>query len=314
MRLTTKLLVLVTLLVALPLTGQTQPAAGPKAVLVTGASTGIGRKITERLAGHGYFVYAGARKDTDLQALAAIKNVQPVRLDVTSPRDIEAAVATITTAGRGLYGLVNNAGVVTIGSVLDTKMEEFDVVMAVNVYGPWRITRAFAPLIIAAKGRIANIGSVNGIISPAQTSAYSMSKHAIEGFSDALAQEMAPLGVQVSVVEPGGYKSEIFKNEVQRSGTGAQIAAIASHGKEPDEVAAAVEQALFDSRPKRRYLVVPNTQQADMTIQAQIQQLVQLNETQPYTYDRAALVKMLDEALAQVRAKTPYSATSGVVK
>jgi NAD(P)-dependent dehydrogenase (short-subunit alcohol dehydrogenase family) len=314
MRLTTKLLVV--LLVALPLAGQTQtqPAAGPKAVLVTGASTGIGRKITERLAGHGYFVYAGARKDTDLQALAAIKNVQPLRLDVTSPQDIEAAVATITTAGRGLYGLVNNAGVVTIGSVLDTKMEEFDVVMAVNVYGPWRITRAFAPLIIAAKGRIANIGSVNGIISPAQTSAYSMSKHAIEGFSDALAQEMAPLGVQVSVVEPGGYKSEIFKNEVQRAGTGAQIAAIASHGKEPDEVAVAVEQALFDSRPKRRYLVVPNTQQADMTIKAKIQQLVQLNETQPYTYDRAALVKMLDEALAQVRAKTPYSATSGVVK
>jgi NAD(P)-dependent dehydrogenase (short-subunit alcohol dehydrogenase family) len=305
MRLTAKLLVVV-LLVARPLAGQaqTQPAAGAKAVLVTGASTGIGRKITERLARHGYFVYAGARKDTDLQALAAIKNVQPVRLDVTSPQDVEAAVATITTAGRGLYGLVNNAGVVTIGSVLDTKMEEFDVVMAVNVVGPWRITRAFAPLIIAAKGRIANIGSVNGIISPAQTGAYSMSKHAIEGFSDALAQEMAPLGVQVSVVEPGGYKSDIFKNEVQRSGTGAQIAEIASHGKEPDEVAAAVEQALFDSRPKHRYLVVPNTQQADMTIKAQIQQLVQLNETQSYTYDRAALVKMLDEALAEARAKT----------
>ena len=297
MRLTTKLLVVV-LLVALPLAGQAQaqPAAGPKAVLVTGASTGIGRKITERLASHGYFVYAGARKDSDLQALAAIKNVQPVRLDVTKPQDIEAAVATITKAGRGLYGLVNNAGVVTIGSVLDTKMEEFDVVMAVNVYGPWRITRAFAPLIIAAKGRIANISSVNGIISPAQTSAYSMSKHAIEGFSDVLAQEMAPLGVQVSVVEPGGYKSDIFKNEVQRSGTGAQIAEIASHGKEPDEVAAAVEQALFDSRPKRRYLVVPNAQQADMTIKAQIQQLVELNEAQPYTYDHAALVKMLDEA------------------
>jgi NAD(P)-dependent dehydrogenase (short-subunit alcohol dehydrogenase family) len=292
-----KLLVAV-LLVALPLAGQAQaqPAAGPKAVLVTGASTGIGRKITERLASHGYFVYAGARKDSDLQALGAIKNVQPVRLDVTKPQDIEAAVATITKAGRGLYGLVNNAGVVTIGSVLDTKMEEFDVVMAVNVYGPWRITRAFAPLIIAAKGRITNIGSVNGIISPAQTGAYSMSKHAIEGFTDALAQEMAPLGVQVSVVEPGGYKSDIFKNEVQRAGTGAQIAEIASHGKEPDEVAAAVEQALFDSHPKQRYLVVPNAEQAQMTIKAQIQQLVELNEAQPYTYDHAALVKMLDEA------------------
>ena len=305
MRLTTKLL-LVVLLVAIPLAGQaqTQPAAGLKAVLVTGASTGIGRKITERLAGHGYFVYAGARKDTDLQALASLKNVQPVRLDVTQPQDIEAAVATITKAGRGLYGLVNNAGVVTVGSVLDTKMEEFDVVMAVNVYGPWRITRAFAPLIIAAKGRITNIGSVSGIFSSPQASAYSMSKRAIEGFSDVLALEMAPLGVQVSVVEPGSYKSEIFKNEVQRSGTGAQIVEFASHGKEPDEVAAAVEQALFESTPKRRYLVVPNAQQADMTIRAQIRQLVQLNEGQTYTYDRAALVKMLDEALAGARAKT----------
>ena len=303
MRLTTKLVVVS--LVFLPLVGQAQPrpTAEPKTVLVTGASTGIGRKITERLAGDGYFVYAGARKDSDLQALGAIKNVQPVKLDVTKPQDIEAAVATVTKAGRGLYGLVNNAGVVTIGSVIDTKMEEFDMVMTVNVYGPWRITRAFAPLIIASKGRIANIGSINGIFSPPQASAYSMSKHAIEAFSDALAQEMAPLGVQVSVVEPGSYKSDIVKNEIQRSGTGAQLAEFVSHAKEPDEVAAAVEQALFASSPKRRYMVVPNAPQAEVTIKTQIQQLVQLNEAQPYTYDRAALVKMLDEALMGSRPK-----------
>ena len=304
MRLTTKLLVMS--LVVVPLVGQAQvrPTAEPKTVLVTGASTGIGRKITERLAGDGYFVYAGARKDSDLQALGAIKNVQPVRLDVTKPQDIEAAVATVTKAGRGLYGLVNNAGVITIGSVIDTKMEEFDMVMAVNVYGPWRITRAFAPLIIASKGRIANIGSINGIFTPPQASAYSMSKHAIEAFSDALAQEMAPLGVQVSVVEPGSYKSDIIKNEVQRSGTGAQFTEFVSRAKEPDDVAAAVEQALFDSTPKRRYMVVPNAQQAEVTIETQIQQLVQLNEAQPYSYDRAALVKMLDEALVGSRTKT----------
>src|SRR5512144_3170265 len=95
------------LLIALPLIGQaqSQPTAASKAVLVTGASTGIGRKITERLAGDGYFVYAGARKDSDLQALGAIKNVQPIRLDVTKTQDIDAAVTTISKAGRGLYGL-----------------------------------------------------------------------------------------------------------------------------------------------------------------------------------------------------------------
>jgi NAD(P)-dependent dehydrogenase (short-subunit alcohol dehydrogenase family) len=280
---------------------ETPDPKNSKAVLVTGASTGIGRKITERLAADGYFVYAGARKDSDLQALGAIKNVQALRLDVTKPDDIDAARKIIERGGRGLYGLVNNAGVVTLGSVVDTKPEEFDVVMSVNVYGPWRVTRALAPLIITSKGRIANIGSINGIVSFGQASAYSMSKHAIEAFTDALALEMAPLGVQVSVIEPGSYKSEIFKNEVQRSGTGKQVLDYASHAKDPDEVAAAVERALFEPNPKRRYMVVPDEQQARLTIGTQIEKLVELNDGQSYTYDRDTLVKMLDEALARTR-------------
>jgi NAD(P)-dependent dehydrogenase (short-subunit alcohol dehydrogenase family) len=286
-----------------PLTyGATTPdVKNMKAVLVTGASTGIGRKITERLAADGYFVYATARKDSDLQALGAIKNVQAVRLDVTKPDDIEAARKIIERGRLGLYGLVNNAGVVTLGNVVDTKMEEFDLMMSVNVYGPWRITRAFAPLIIASKGRITNIGSINGIVSFAQTGAYSMSKHSVEAFTDALAQEMTPLGVQVSVVEPGSYKSEIFKNEVQRSGTGTQALEYVAHEKDPDEVAIAVEQALFEPNPKHRYMVVPNEQQAQLTIRAEMKKLVELNEGQPYTYDRDTRVKMLDEALARAR-------------
>src|SRR4051794_24163964 len=80
-----------------------------RAVLVTGASSGIGHKITERLASHGYFVYAGARAQKDLDALNTMKNVQAVKLDVTIPADIAAAVSTVTRAGRGLYGVVNNA-------------------------------------------------------------------------------------------------------------------------------------------------------------------------------------------------------------
>jgi NAD(P)-dependent dehydrogenase (short-subunit alcohol dehydrogenase family) len=297
---------LLALLAALPMVAAAQgsEAAASKAVLVTGASTGIGRKITERLAADGYFVYAGARKEADLQALGAIKNVQPLRLDVTKQQDIDAALSTVTKAGRGLYGLVNNAGIVTIGSVADTKMDEFDAVMAVNVYGPWRMTRAFAPLIIASKGRIDNIGSINGIFVPPQSGAYSMSKHAIEAFTDALAEELAPLGVQVSVIEPGSYKSDIFKNEVRRSGTGGQFAEFVSRARDPDEVASAVEQALFDRRPKRRYMVVPNEQQAEVTIKTQIERLVQLNEGQPYAYDRDALLKMLDEALSKSRPRT----------
>lgn len=277
------------------------PAAEAKdmrAVLVTGASTGIGRKITERLAADGYFVYAGARKDTDLRALGAIKNVQAVHLDVTSAEDIEAARKSIEQAGRGLYGLVNNAGVVTIATITNTSMQEFDTVMAVNVYGPWRITRAFAPLVIAAHGRITNIGSVNGVVTSAQAGAYCMSKHAIEAFTDALALEMAPLGVQVSVVDPGGYKSEIFNTALQRSGVGKEVAERAAARPEADEVALVVEQALFEPIPKRRYLVVPTEEQARHTIAAQMHTLVELNERQRYTYDRAALIKILDEELA----------------
>jgi NAD(P)-dependent dehydrogenase (short-subunit alcohol dehydrogenase family) len=128
-----------------------QPAeqTASKAVLVTGASSGIGRKIAERLAADGYFVYATARKEADLKALGAIKNVQPLRLDVTQPAEIAAAVEAVTKGGRGLYGLVNNAGVATFGTIDKMRMEEFDLSMKVNVYGPVMMIKAFTPLLIA---------------------------------------------------------------------------------------------------------------------------------------------------------------------
>ena len=294
------------LLAALPTCANaaSSPDHNQKAILVTGASTGIGRRITERLAADGYFVYAGARKEADLQALGAMQNVQAVRLDVTKPEDIDAAVATVTKAGRGLYGLVNNAGVVTIGPMIDTKPEEFDLVMKVNAYGPYRMTKAFAALLVAQRGRIVNIGSISGILNETEGGAYQMSKHALETFSVTLAQELAPSGVQVSIIEPGSYKSDIFKNEVKRSGTGGQYADEWTKLKEPDEVAAAVEAALFEPKPKLRYMVVPDQGQAEVTIKAQIEQLVQLNEGQPYTYDRATLIKMLDAALAGARSRS----------
>jgi len=274
----------------------------PKTVLVTGASTGIGRKITERLAAHGYVVYAGARKDSDLTALGNIRNVQPLRLDVTKPQDIDAAVQAVTEAGRGLYGLVNNAGIYTQAPMIDTSPEEFDLLMKVNVYGPYRVTRAFAPLIRASHGRIVNIGSISGILNETEAGAYQMSKHAIETFTATMAQELAPAGVKVSVVEPGAYKSEIVRNTAIRSGTVTQKDVDDwARLPEPDDVAAAVESALFEPTPKLRYMVTPSEHQAEATIKAQIAQLVQLNEGQRYTYDRAALIKMLDAALKSAR-------------
>jgi len=292
-----------------------------KAVLVTGASSGIGRKITERLAADGYFVYATARKEADLKALGTIKNVQPLRVDVTQPADIAAAVASVTHGGRGLYGLVNNAGIATWGRIADMTLEEFDLTMKVNAYGPVMMTKAFEPMIIAQKGRIVTIGSVSGIVAGPDLAAYDMSKHAVEGLTDSLALQLAPLGAQASVIEPGAFRSNIDANMISRStlSDAARADLIKVEGKaldptqypEADDVAEAVEDALFSSSPKRRYLVIPrhfhdrlNSHTYEDTIRWQIQQLVQLNEGQPFTYDRETLIKMLDEALASSRPRT----------
>lgn len=280
-------------------------ADGQKAVLVTGASTGIGRKITERLAASGHFVYAGARKKSDLRALNAIKNVQAVRLDVTRPEDITAAVETVQKGGRGLYGLVNNAGIGSAGPVVNGNDKEFDLVMAVNVQGPYRVTKAFAPLIIAGKGRIVSIGSISGILAGKNVAAYAMSKHAVEGFTDSLAGELEPHGVRVSVVEPGSFKTQIAPSALARTGGDPKLAEAYMKYKEPDDVAAAVAHALFEPEPKRRYLVVTQDNEAERVLQKQIEQLVQLNEGHAFTRDRAALVKMLDEALVGTKPRSP---------
>ena len=187
-----------------------------ESILVTGASTGIGRHLAETLAENGYHVYAGARKEKDLAALDEIENITAVRLDVTQQDEVDAAVEMIKEKGTGLYGLVNNAGVGGGDMVVDTPIDKQTFVYDVNVEGVYRTTQAFAPLVIEAKGRIVTTGSIAGTLSWPGGSAYSGSKHWIEAFTDALAGEMEPLGVSVSVVEPGNYKSNIRRTSVAR--------------------------------------------------------------------------------------------------
>ncbi len=285
-----------------------------KAVLVTGASTGIGRKITEVLAADGYFVYAGARKQRDLDALNEIANVQSIRLDVTIQEEIDAAVETVLDGGKGLYGLVNNAGVVLAAPLIEIDEQDFQFQMDVNLYGPYRVTKAFAPLIMESNGRITTISSINGIVSSSLFGPYSMSKHAMEAFTDALADEMDSFGVQVSAIEPGTYSSRIGQNMVDRMEKQGQSAEGSLFQKEiegalkwmtvnlaqsgdPMEVAVAVRQALFEENPKRRYLVVPNQAQARGTIRAAIDKVAQLNQRHAFSFDRDELVLMLDKAL-----------------
>jgi NAD(P)-dependent dehydrogenase (short-subunit alcohol dehydrogenase family) len=210
------------------------------------------------------------------------------------------------------HGLVNNAGVGTLGTIAEMSLEEFDLCMKVNVYGPVMMIKAFQPLVIAAQGRIVNIGSISGVLASPRIPAYVTSKHAIEGLTDSLAAQLAPLGVAVSVVEPGNYRSSIDEKMLARLQEDEKASAIKILGPnfdvsklpEPDEVAVAVEHALFDPSPKRRYVVSSEPGIVEKTMRKQIEQLVQLNEGHRYTFDRAALIKMLDEALATARPRT----------
>lgn len=291
----------------------------PPAVLVTGATTGIGRKTTELLAARGFFVYAGARKDEDMAELNKLQNVQAVRLDVTRQDQIDAAVKTVTDGGRGLFALINNAGVAVVAPLIELREQDLEFQFAVNVIGPYRVTKAFAPLLIASKGRVVTTGSISGILTWPMGGAYCMSKHAVEAFSETLAAELLPFGVRVCVVEPGNYRSEIMASMQQRlidagyTGKGSRYESQMerlvgrpmdrSEHKEPDEVAEAFLAALTAEHPKPRYMVVPNQREADMTMRAAIAKVVQLNEGQPYARDRDGLIELLDEALANAAAK-----------
>jgi len=153
-----------------------------KAVLITGASSGLGLKMTELLSTSGFFVYATARKDADLKRLDSMKNVEAIKLDVLKPDQISAAVTQVSNAGRGLYGLINNAGVAIFGPMIEVPVEELDYQLDVNVLGPYRVLQAFAPMIIESKGRIATTGSIAGTLASSMFGHYSMSKHAIEAY------------------------------------------------------------------------------------------------------------------------------------
>ena len=288
--------------------------ATQKAVLVTGASTGIGREIAETLANNGYFVYAGARKQKDLDALNAIDNIQAVRLDVTIQDEIDAAVETVRKGGKGLYGVINNAGVAIGGPLIEVDVEEVKWLMDVNVFGVYRVTQAFAPMIIESKGRISTIGSISGTLSGNFTGAYSMSKHAIEAYTDSLAIEMQKFDVRVSVIEPGNYNSKIGTTAVQRmrekeyAQPGSYYAEEIdewlnrswerSKYKSPAEVAEAALHAMGSDEPLLRYMVVPNEEEAGWTIGKAIEEVTQLNEWQAYSYSREQLIEKLDAALS----------------
>ncbi|MDJ0760871.1 MAG: SDR family oxidoreductase [Woeseiaceae bacterium] len=292
--------------------------AAQKAVLVTGASSGSGRVIAETLAERGYFVYATARKQADLDELNAIDNIQAIRLDVTIQSEIDAAVETVRKGGRGLYGLVNNAGVAVLGPLAEIPESDVDFVMDVNVMGPYRVTKAFAPLIIESKGRITTTGSISGILSGVFYGPYSMSKHAMEAFTDSLAAEMEKFDVHVSIIEPGGFNSKIgtttynrmkangfdfdeslYKEEWEQSWLLQDEGNYDLKNNVPEEIASAVIDILESDNPKTRYMIVGTRETAKRTVEKAMQEMVQLNERQAHTLSREELIEMLDALMAE---------------
>lgn len=186
-------------------------------VLITGASSGIGRATALLLSEAGFAVYAGVRKTADAESLedSANGDLRPLILDVTSPEQVSAAIDRIREDG-GLSGLVNNAGLYMGGPLELMTDDEIEATYAVNVTGLLRITRACLPLLRDSGGRIVNISSISGLVALPGVSVYAGSKHAVEAITDSLRVELGALGLRVIAVEPGSIETEIWRKGAER--------------------------------------------------------------------------------------------------
>lgn len=188
-----------------------------KTIVITGVSTGIGYGCAKVFLRKGYQVYGSVRTQQDADRLQEELGSQyaPLIFDVTDPVAITQATETVAHAleGKGLAGLINNAGIAIGGPMLHQPMEEIKQVFEVNVFGVIRVTQAFAPLLGAKKnpghapGKIIMIGSTSGKVAVPFVGAYAGSKHALEGVSTALRRELQLYGIDVVVVGLGAVKT-----------------------------------------------------------------------------------------------------------
>jgi NAD(P)-dependent dehydrogenase (short-subunit alcohol dehydrogenase family) len=245
-------------------------------VLITGASTGIGRATALRLAGSGWTVLAGVRKvnDGDVLVAAGGERVVPIILDVTDATQIEAAAQRVgEIAPGGLDALVNNAGIGFGGPLELTPIDDLRNQLEVNVLGPVALTQAVLPALRRARGRIVFVSSVGGRVAMAFTAPYAASKHAVEAIGDALRVELRSSNVQVALVEPGSVTTPIWdKGRAQGDDLSvpAELTDQYGHvqaamskvldnterrGVPPEQVAETIERALTARRMKARYLI-----------------------------------------------------------
>jgi NAD(P)-dependent dehydrogenase (short-subunit alcohol dehydrogenase family) len=249
------------------------------AVVITGASTGIGEATALRLDRAGFTVYAGVRREADGERLRAQASgaLTPLLIDVTSQETIDAAAKTVAehVDRRGIAGLVNNAGISVAGPMEFLPLERLRQQFEVNVFGQIAVTQAFMPFIRIGHGRIVNIGSISGRMSTPFLAPYSASKFSMEAISDSLRMELRPWGIKVALIEPGSIATPIWETSLARADEiereigpddtalykkqvdAMRVAAkeLEGRGIPPDKVAQAIEHALTAKRPKTRYLV-----------------------------------------------------------
>ena len=261
---------------------EASPGAGMRTIVVTGVSTGIGASIAETLVRSGFHVFGSVRKSTDAGRLATElgERFTPLIFDVTDQSSVAAAAEIVKQrlGNRTLSGLVNNAGMGIGGPLLEQPMSEFRQHLEVNLIGPLAVTRAFASMLgaergrIGAPGRIVNISSVGGRIAAPFLGGYVASKHALEGMSASLRRELMLYGIDVIVVGPGSVVTSIWdKAEAQDvsayagsdyfKALGAFQSEFIRRGRQgypPARVAKVVLEALTARKPRTRYAVVRN--------------------------------------------------------
>lgn len=238
-----------------------------KVVLITGASSGIGHAGALRLQKAGFVVYAAARRLERMEDLKA-NGIIPLAMDLTDEASMSAGVSRIMAEQGRIDALINNAGYGFYGAIEEVPLAEARAQFEVNLFGLARLTQLVLPAMRANRsGRIVNISSIGGKMHEPLGGWYHASKFALEGFSDCLRVEVAPFGIDVIVIEPGGIKTEwpeiAAANMQKTSGNGAYKDQAARHAKllsksetfasKPEVIAEVIEKAVRAKCPKTRY-------------------------------------------------------------